>query len=146
MTPLWRKHLFKAADLVVVLPPGHVAWPVEMSEPLTCLIARGSSNAAKSYWGWEGLCRKCGKPTMVPKDLFCSNFGSFRPGWRTCRRSWHARCYEARPNLTFHIAQPENDEGGKWKKKRYKRFLVARNGIIYLATFSTFPNLLNCRP
>ena len=25
MTPLWRKHLFKAVDLVVVLPPGHVA-------------------------------------------------------------------------------------------------------------------------
>ena len=35
MTPLWRKHLFKAADLVVVLPPGHVAWPAEMLEPLT---------------------------------------------------------------------------------------------------------------
>jgi len=35
MTPLWRKHLFKASDLVVVLPPGHVAWPAEMLEPLT---------------------------------------------------------------------------------------------------------------
>ena len=35
MTPLWRKHLFKVADLVVVLPPGHVAWPAEMLEPLT---------------------------------------------------------------------------------------------------------------
>ena len=35
MTPLWRRHLFKAADLVVVLPPGHVAWPAEMLEPLT---------------------------------------------------------------------------------------------------------------
>ena len=35
MTPLWRKHLFKAADLVVVLPPGHVAWPADMLEPLT---------------------------------------------------------------------------------------------------------------
>ena len=35
MTPLWRKHLFKAADLVVTLPPGHVAWPAEMLEPLT---------------------------------------------------------------------------------------------------------------
>jgi hypothetical protein len=35
MSPLWRKHLFKAADLVLVLPQGHPAWPDDMLEPLT---------------------------------------------------------------------------------------------------------------
>ena len=35
MTPLWRKHLFKAADIVLILPPGHEAWPEDMLEPLT---------------------------------------------------------------------------------------------------------------
>ena len=35
MEPTWRKHLHKAADLIVSLKPGHIAWPVEMLEPLT---------------------------------------------------------------------------------------------------------------
>jgi hypothetical protein len=35
MTPYWRKHLHKAADLVLTLKPGHPAWPLEMLEPLT---------------------------------------------------------------------------------------------------------------
>lgn len=35
MTPLWRKHLHKAADLVLCLNPGHPAWPEDMLEPLT---------------------------------------------------------------------------------------------------------------
>ena len=79
---------------------------------------------------------KCGTPTQAPKDLFCGNYGSSRPGWRTCRRSWHARCYEAKANLKFHVAVPENDEGGKWLKKRdEERFLVARNGDMLSAPF-----------
>ena len=36
----------------------------------------------------------------------------------------------------FHIAQPENDEGGKWEKKRDEgRFLVARNGDMMSSPF-----------
>jgi hypothetical protein len=35
MQPLWRKQLYKAADLVVLLKPGHRAWPMQMHEPLT---------------------------------------------------------------------------------------------------------------
>ena len=35
MQPEWRKALHKAADLVVLLPVGHSAWPAEMYEPLT---------------------------------------------------------------------------------------------------------------
>ena len=35
MSPLWRKQLEKAADLIVELPAGHSAWPEEMFEPLT---------------------------------------------------------------------------------------------------------------
>ena len=79
---------------------------------------------------------KCGTPTQAPKDLFCGNYGSSRQGWRICRKSWHSRCYGARSNLKFHVAQPENDEGGKWvKKKDEERFLVARNGDMISAPF-----------
>jgi hypothetical protein len=35
MHPHWRKQLYKAADLVVSLPAGHIAWPLDMFEPLT---------------------------------------------------------------------------------------------------------------
>ena len=35
MQPLWRKHLYKAADIVLMLKPGHPAWPLHMYEPLT---------------------------------------------------------------------------------------------------------------
>jgi hypothetical protein len=35
MGPTWRKHLHKAADLILTLKPGHKAWPSSMLEPLT---------------------------------------------------------------------------------------------------------------
>ena len=35
MQPLWRKQLYKAADIVLTIKPGHPAWPVQMFEPLT---------------------------------------------------------------------------------------------------------------
>jgi hypothetical protein len=35
MQPYWRKQLYKAADVVITLPPGHPAWPSDMFEPLT---------------------------------------------------------------------------------------------------------------
>ena len=35
MSPLWRKQLYKAADLVVTIPCGHDCWPNNMYEPLT---------------------------------------------------------------------------------------------------------------
>jgi hypothetical protein len=35
MEPTWRKHLHKAADLIVSLKPGHCAWLLAMLEPLT---------------------------------------------------------------------------------------------------------------
>ena len=35
MSPLWRKQLYKAANLVVTIPFGHECWPIEMYEPLT---------------------------------------------------------------------------------------------------------------
>jgi hypothetical protein len=33
-TPMWRRHFFKAADLVIEIPPGFAFWPAEMHEPL----------------------------------------------------------------------------------------------------------------
>jgi hypothetical protein len=38
LQPQWRKQLYKAADLVVTLPPGHSAWPTNMFEPLTIVF------------------------------------------------------------------------------------------------------------
>jgi hypothetical protein len=35
MHPHWRKQLYKAADIVITLPAGHIAWPLDMFEPLT---------------------------------------------------------------------------------------------------------------
>ena len=35
MSPTWRKHLHKSADLILSLKPGHKAWPTHMHEPLT---------------------------------------------------------------------------------------------------------------
>jgi hypothetical protein len=32
--PMWRRHFFKAADLVIEIPPGFAFWPTEMHEPL----------------------------------------------------------------------------------------------------------------
>ena len=35
MQPFWRKQLYKTADVVINLPPGHPAWLLKMFEPLT---------------------------------------------------------------------------------------------------------------
>jgi hypothetical protein len=34
MTPLWQKQLYKATDIVIVVPPGHPAWSLAMFEAL----------------------------------------------------------------------------------------------------------------
>ncbi|GFH53884.1 hypothetical protein CTEN210_10360 [Chaetoceros tenuissimus] len=38
MTPAWKRHLHKAADIILELPPGHAAWSVNMFEPLLIAI------------------------------------------------------------------------------------------------------------
>ena len=38
MAPYWRKHGWKVGDLIVELPPGHEAWPLDMYEPLTLIF------------------------------------------------------------------------------------------------------------
>ena len=38
LTGEWRKNVLKAADLIVELPAGHEAWPVEMHESLTLAL------------------------------------------------------------------------------------------------------------
>jgi hypothetical protein len=39
MTPLWQKQLYKAADIVIVVPSCHPAWSLAMFEPLLIGIA-----------------------------------------------------------------------------------------------------------
>ena len=51
MSPLWRKQLYKAADLVITLPCGHPAWPLSMYEPLTLAFVFPFLNS----WPWQ-LC------------------------------------------------------------------------------------------
>lgn len=38
MTPLWRRHLHKAADIILEIPAGHHAWNEKMYEPLLIAI------------------------------------------------------------------------------------------------------------
>lgn len=38
MAPHWRKHAWKVGDLIVELPAGHEAWPLNMHEPLTLIF------------------------------------------------------------------------------------------------------------
>ena len=49
MSPLWRKQLYKAADLVVTIPCGHESWPVDMFEPLTVAFVFPFLNS----WPWQ---------------------------------------------------------------------------------------------
>jgi hypothetical protein len=47
MEPQWRKVVYKAANIVLSLPAGHVAWPKEMFEPLTQIPVEGLSTRQK---------------------------------------------------------------------------------------------------
>lgn len=38
MTPSWKRHIHKAADIILELPPGHEAWSVNMFEPVLIAI------------------------------------------------------------------------------------------------------------
>ena len=38
LSPYWKKHLHRVADLVIDIPCGHEAWPIHMLEPLTFAI------------------------------------------------------------------------------------------------------------
>ena len=38
MTPAWKRHIHKAADIILELPPGHEAWGLDMFEPLLIAI------------------------------------------------------------------------------------------------------------
>lgn len=38
MTPSWKRHLHKAADIIIEIPPGHEAWNHQMFEPLLIAI------------------------------------------------------------------------------------------------------------
>ena len=72
----------------------------------------------------------------MPRDVFCGNYGHSRGGFNVCRRTWHPKCYAAREDIKFHIAQPESDEGAIWiKSKDERRFLEARPGDGVCAPF-----------
>jgi len=48
-TTLWLKQLYKAADIVLYLPPAHSHWPVSMHEPLVIAILFPYSR----YFPWQ---------------------------------------------------------------------------------------------
>ena len=85
----WRKQLYKAADVVITLPPGHPAWPLEMFEPLSLLsfslssdIDLGSFADPSIFWHWEGKCDVCGETTFPGKDLFAATLGRAEEGFQ----------------------------------------------------------------
>ena len=49
---------------------------------------------------------------------------------------WCGNCNSAYDDVKFHIAEPENDEGVVWKRKRDElRFNVGRDGDMLLSPF-----------
>jgi hypothetical protein len=34
MNSVWQRHLYKSADIVFLIPPGHTGWPIDQHEPL----------------------------------------------------------------------------------------------------------------
>ena len=104
MQPFWRKQLYKAADLIISLPPGHPAWPANMFEPLTIAflfpflrhkpwqlrgctrlldVGRSLSEVWKEDPGIEGpLLRELStfhrEVSALPRDLACKMLYSVR--------------------------------------------------------------------
>ena len=103
------------------------------------------------FWEWKGCCKECGKLKQPLQGLFCHNFCHSRGSWRPCHSVWCGDCYTSYDEIKFHIAEPENDEGVVWKRKkdefRYKR---ARNGDMLLSPFQCdlcwFRNLMGRDP
>ena len=38
MAPSWRRRMHRSADVILSIPPGHPAWPIDMHEPLTIAV------------------------------------------------------------------------------------------------------------
>ena len=38
MAPSWRRRMHRSADVILSIPPGHPAWPIDMHEPLNIAI------------------------------------------------------------------------------------------------------------
>ena len=80
------------------------------------------------------MCSKWHASTF--KALFCSNFVFKRGIWEACRTCYCAKCYQADPNVHFHINKPEDDEGIVWKRKTDDDiFITARNGDNLITPF-----------
>ena len=158
LTPTWQKHLNKVSDIVLSLPVGHPAWPSNMHEPLTV----GLVFPFIRYRLWrlhisplildlEKHLRSVWKANPSAKGFFCADFGASRGSWQVCRRSWCGRCYTAPVELKFQIAQPENDKGSKWKKRKDEsRFLTACDSDMLCCPFQCdlcwFINLCKTEP
>jgi hypothetical protein len=96
----------------------------------------GNSKEHQKFWKWEGICSECCRPTLAPRDLFCSNFLHSRGSFKPCQNSWCSGCYKESGMLQFPRQLPENDLGAIWKKKREEdRFLTARRGDMLCAPF-----------
>lgn len=88
------------------------------------------------FWHWQGACLVCKKWKRDLKGLYCANFAHARGICGTCRSVWCGPCYKADPNLSFHIKEPEEDEGIVWKRrKETTKFLTARSGDGFFTPF-----------
>jgi hypothetical protein len=143
LTPYWRTHLHRSADLVFEIPAGSDYWPQEMHEPLIlaifCLsyhIDLGNYVRVHQCWNWETGCNVCGELVTTPKGLFCSNFGSKQGPWEVCHQAWCSKCYTASESLAFHVKEARNEAGAVWRRKKDKaRFMVARDGDMWSCPF-----------
>ena len=66
---------------------------------------------------------------MGIQGIFCRNFNSFRGNWTPCRKAWCGDCYTCHLDDSFHIHEPQDEEGFVWKKRGDEcRFMGGRDG------------------
>jgi hypothetical protein len=85
MTPLWQKQLYIAADIIIAVLPGHLAWSPAMFEPLLNSIVFPFVQHApwqlhsspKMHTVAIGNCKKCGKTRELTEWIFLRKLCAF---------------------------------------------------------------------
>jgi len=131
MTHLWRKKLFKVADVVLdLLPRPCAVWPACMHEPL--LLAFVFPILSCPTWHL----RTSAPVWANTSGLFCSNFVHCRPPWPACRQVWCGPCYTQHPQDKFYQSTPIDESGFDWRPRDgLLRFKEARSGDHLLIPF-----------
>eukprot|EP00980_Cylindrotheca_fusiformis_P006302 scaffold1352_cov144-Cylindrotheca_fusiformis.AAC.8 len=97
-TPSWLRQLFKAADIILEIPPGTPFWPSDMYEPLFVGILLPFSR----FEPWS--------LRFSPKGVFCTNSFHSVGGFPPCHGVWCATCYSLDSNSAGFYSQADDRE------------------------------------